>query len=148
MLKGTLVFRAQPDRLSAHDPATGALAVNRRMSLVVFILAATLGGGPAALAPRAHAVPAPEVEYLYDITVRRQYSFANAADAINYAHGICDKVTNGASYSQVMGDVKNDVRPNDEYAANYLVSYSVNIFCPAQLWQLRNSAATYVPPPQ
>ncbi len=118
------------------------------VSVVALIVAGTLAGSAVALAPRAHAVPAPEVEYLYDITVRRQYSFANAADAINYAHGICDKVSNGASYAQVMGDVKNDVRPNDEYAANYLVSYAVNIFCPAQLWQLRNSAANYVPPPQ
>lgn len=100
------------------------------------------------LVPRAHAAPAPEVEYLYDITVRRQYSFANADDAINYAHGICDKVRHGASYAHVMGDVKNDVRPNDEYAANYLISYAVNLLCPAQLWQLRNSAANYVPPPQ
>jgi hypothetical protein len=116
--------------------------------LIVLIVAATLSGGVLALAPRAHAVPAPEVEYLYDITVRRQYSFANAADAINYAQGICDKVSNGASYAQIMGDVKNDVRPNDEFAANYLVSNAVNIFCPAQLWQLRNSAANYVPPPQ
>jgi len=142
------VLSAKPDRLTAHDWATGASAMKRGMLLVGLMLAATLGGAPAALAPRAHAVPAPEVEYLYDITVRRQYSFANASDAINYAHGICDKVSNGASYAQVMGDVKNDVRPNDEYAANYLVSYAVNIFCPAQLWQLRNSAANYVPPPQ
>jgi Protein of unknown function (DUF732) len=112
------------------------------------IAALVLVGSAIAMAPPTHAVPAPEVEYLYDITVRRQYSFANAADAINYAHGICDKVSNGASYAQVMGDVKNEVRPNDEYAANYLVSNAVNIFCPAQLWQLRNSAANYVPPPQ
>ncbi|BCO36239.1 DUF732 domain-containing protein [Mycobacterium heckeshornense] len=115
--------------------------------LVALIVAATFSGGVLALAPRAHAVPAPEVEYLGDITVRRQYSFANAADAINYAHGICDKISNGASYTQVMGDVKSGVRPNDECAANYLVSYAVNIFCPAQLWQLRDSAANYLPPP-
>ena len=125
-----------------------ASAMRRGSWLIVLIVAAMFSGGVLALAPRAHAVPAPEVEYLYDITVRRQYSFANAADAINYAHGICDKVSNGASYAQVMGDVKNDVRPNDEFAANYLVSNAVNIFCPAQLWQLRNSAANYVPPPQ
>jgi hypothetical protein len=116
--------------------------------LVALIVGATFNGGVLTLAPPAHAVPAPEVEYLYDITLRRQYSFANAADAINYAHEICDKVSNGVSYAQVMGDVKNDVRPNDEYAANYLVSNAVNIFCPAQLWQLRNSAGNYVPPPQ
>ena len=46
-----------------------------------------------------------------------------------------------------MGDVKNDIRPNDEFAANYLVSYAVNLLCPAQIWQLRNSAAHYQPPP-
>ncbi len=80
--------------------------------------------------------------------MRKQFSFANTADAIGYAHGICDKITGGTSYAQVIGDVKNDVRPNDEYSANYLISNAVNIYCPAQLWQLRNSAGTYVPPPQ
>ena len=121
-------------------------AKKRGMLLAPFVVGATFGGLLTA-PPRAHAVPAPEVEFIYDITVRRQYSFASAAEAINYAHGICDKLSNGASYAQVMGDVKNDVRPNDEYAANYLVSNAVNIFCPAQLWQLRNSAGNYVPPP-
>lgn len=128
--------------------ATGASAMKRSMLLVALIVASTFSGGALAAAPRAHAAPAPELEYLYDITVRRQYSFANAADAINYGYGICDKLSHGASYAQVMGDVKNDVRPNDEYAANYLVSYAVNLFCPAQIWQLRNSASNYVPPPQ
>jgi hypothetical protein len=123
-------------------------AKKRGMTLAALFVGATFGAGALALPPRAHAVPAPEVEYLYDITVRRQYSFANAGDALNYAHGICDKVSNGASYAQVMSEVKNDVRPNDEYAANYLVTNAVNIFCPAQIWQLRNSAANYVPPPQ
>jgi hypothetical protein len=118
----------------------------RGMSLAALVVGATFSGLLTA-APRAHAVPAPEVEFIYDITVRRQYSFANAADAINYAHGICDKLTNGAGYAQIMGDVKNDVRPNDEYSANYLVTNAVNIFCPAQIWQLRNSAGNYVPPP-
>jgi hypothetical protein len=111
-------------------------------------VAAVAGSVPLALVPRAHANPAPEVEYVYDVMVRRHdYNFANPADAINYGYGICDKVTRGESYAQVMGDVKNDVRPNDEYAANYLVSYAVNLLCPAQLWQLRNSAAHYQPPP-
>jgi hypothetical protein len=47
-----------------------------------------------------------------------------------------------------MGDVKSEVVPNDEFAANYLVSYAVGILCPAQIWQLRNSAAGYRPPVQ
>jgi hypothetical protein len=109
--------------------------------------AAVAGGALLAPAPRGHAAPAPEVEYVYDVMVRRHYNFPNN-DALAYGHGICDKVTTGESYAQVMGDVKSDVTPNDEFAANYLVSYAVNLLCPAQLWQLRNSAAHYQPPPE
>ena len=106
---------------------------------------ATLTCGATSL---AHAVPAPDIEFIYDTTVRKQYSFANTADAISYAHGICDKITGGAGYARILGDVKKDVLPNDEYSANYLISNAVNIYCPAQLWQLRNTAGGYVPPPQ
>jgi hypothetical protein len=120
----------------------------RRTSSTAFIVAAAVVGGvPLALAPVGHAAPAPEVEYLYDVTVRRHYNFP-ANDALGYGHGICDKVTAGETYAQVMGDVKSDVTPNDEFAANYLVSYAVNLLCPAQIWQLRNSAANYQPPPE
>jgi hypothetical protein len=119
--------------------------MKRAMRRAAVIVTAALTGGAT---PLAHAVPAPDIEFIYDTTVRKQYSFANTADAISYAHGICDKITGGASYAQVIGDVKNDVLPNDEYSANYLISNAVNIYCPAQLWQLRNSAGGYVPPPQ
>lgn len=122
--------------------------MTRRKSLVALIVFAAAVGGTAQLpAPRAHAAPAPEVEYVYDVMVRRHYNFPNS-DAIGYGHGICDKVTAGQSYAQVMGDAKRDVTPNDEFAANYLVSYAVNLLCPEQIWQLRNSAAHYQPPPQ
>ena len=83
---------------------------------------------------------------MYDIAVRRHYNFPNN-DAIGYGHAICDKVTHGEGYPQIMGDVKSDVSPNDEASANYLVSNAVNILCPEQIWQLRNSAAGYQPPP-
>lgn len=109
-------------------------------SLIVTSVAATVIGG-AAFPPRAQAAPAPEVEYLYNVTVRRHYNFGNAADAVNYGYGICDKVTGGESYANVMSDVENDVLPNDEFAANYLISYAINLLCPAQIWQLRNSAS-------
>jgi hypothetical protein len=97
------------------------------------------------LAPPAAAVPGPEVEYTYNVIVRRHFDFPNN-DAIGYGFGICDKVTQGVNYADVMGDVKRDVFPNDEQSANYVVSYAVGILCPAQIWQLRNSAAGYVPP--
>ena len=105
------------------------------------------GSATLALVPRAYAAPAPEVEFVYDVMVRRHYNFSNPTEAVNYGHGICDKVSRGDSYAQVMGDVKNDIAPNDEFAANYLVSYAVNLLCPALIWQLRNSAAHYQPPP-
>lgn len=94
----------------------------------------------------AHGAPAPEVEYVYDVTVRRHYNFANSDAAVDYGRRICDRIGNGDSYSQVMGEVKHDVLPNDEFAANYLVSYAVNLLCPDLIWQLRNSAAHYQPP--
>jgi hypothetical protein len=122
-------------------------AMMRRRSLVALVVAATALVGAAHLpAPPAHAAPAPEVEYTYDVAVRRHYNFPNN-DAVGYGHGICDKVSRSESYAQVMGDVRSDVTPNDELAANYLVSYAVNLLCPDQIWQLRNSAAGYRPPP-
>ena len=90
------------------------------------------------------AAPAPEVEYTYDVVVRRHYDFPNN-DAIGYGYGICAKVGSGEGYPQIMGEVKSEVSPNDEFAANYLVSYAVGILCPAQIWQLRNSATNYQP---
>lgn len=112
----------------------------------VAAVAVAVGGVPLALAASVHAAPAPEVEYLYDVTVRRHYNFPTNTDAVSYGHAICDKGTAGESYAQVLGDVKRDVTPNDEFAANYLVSYAVNLLCPDQIWQLRNSAAHYQPP--
>jgi len=122
--------------------------MKRRMSRAALIFAAAgVGGIPVTLAPWANAAPAPEVEYVYDLAVRRRYNFPNN-DALSYGHGICDKVAQGESYAQVMSEVKSDVTPNDEFAASYLVSYAVNLLRPAQIWQLRNSAAHYQLPAQ
>lgn len=96
------------------------------------------------LTPPAYAAPAPEVEYLYNVSARRHYSFPGN-DALGYGYRICDKVIAGRNYAQIMGDTKADISPNDEFAANYLVSYAVNLLCPDQIWQLRNSAAGYQP---
>lgn len=114
----------------------------------LIVITACVAGAMQGLALPAHAAPAPEVEYVYDVTVRRHYNFANPGDAIDYGHQICDKVGQGESYAQVMAEVKGDVVPNDEFAANYLVSYAVNLLCPAEIWQLRKSAAGYRPPAQ
>ncbi len=119
--------------------------MTRSRAFAASLVAAAGLAGVAQTLPRAHAAPDPRVEYTYDVMVRRQYNFPNN-DAIGYGYGICDKVGGGQGYAQVMDDVKRDVTPNDEFAANYLVSYAVNLLCPAQIWQLRNSAARYQPP--
>ncbi|MCV7236218.1 hypothetical protein BST20_17545 [Mycobacterium branderi] len=119
---------------------------NCRHAAIPLAFAAAISGVGLLVPAPAHAVPSPDVDYLYNVTVRRAYNFPNN-DPIGYGHTICDKVTGGEGFAQVMGDVKNDVTPNDEYSANYLVSYAVSQYCPEQIWQLRNSAAGYQPPP-
>jgi hypothetical protein len=123
-------------RKSAMKPGT---------TLTALIVTAAVGGATQGVVPRAHAAPAPEVEYVYDVMARRHYNFPSPGEAISYGYGICDKVSGGQSYAQVMGDVKSEVLPNDEFAANYLVSNAVNLLCPNEIWALRNSAAHYRP---
>lgn len=118
----------------------------RRTIAASTVSACALGVIPLIHAPLAAAVPGPEVEYVYNVMVRRHYDFPGN-DAIGYGFGICDKVTRGEPYAAVMGEVKTEVLPNDEFAANYLVSNAVGILCPAQIWQLRSTAAGYRPPP-
>jgi hypothetical protein len=123
----------------------GPVAMKRLKSAVAgTAIACALGAVASTLAPPASAVPGPEIEYTYNVIVRRHFDFPNN-DAIGYGFGICDKVARGENYAKVMGDVKNDVFPNDEQAANYVVSYAVGILCPAQIAQLRNSAGGYQP---
>jgi Protein of unknown function (DUF732) len=110
---------------------------------VVIAGAGMLGLATLALAPCARA---DVVAYLLNVTVRPGYNFANADAALSYGHGICDKVSQGRTYAQVMGDVKADFDTSDEYQASYLISQAVNELCPALIWQLRNSAANYQPP--
>jgi hypothetical protein len=85
------------------------------------------------------------VAYLVNVTVRPGYNFANAEDAIRYGRGICDKVAQGRSYGALIGDLKTDFSTGDDYQASYLIAQAVNELCPAQIWQLRNSAAGYHP---
>ena len=96
--------------------------------------------------PVASAKPAPEVEYTYDVLVRRHFDFPGN-DALGYGYRICDAVAHAVPYAALLERIKADVSPNDEQSANYVVSNAVDILCPAQAWALRNSAAGYRPPP-
>jgi len=94
-------------------------------------------------APNGHA---DAVAYLVNVTVRPGYNFANADAAVAYGQSVCDKIAAGRGYAEIMGDVKSDFSTSDEYQASYLITQAANELCPAQIWQLRKSAATYRPP--
>ncbi|KMO83764.1 DUF732 domain-containing protein [Mycolicibacterium chlorophenolicum] len=100
-------------------------------------LAALLGSPPA---------QADTVAYLVNVTVRPGYNFRSADDAIAYGRGLCARISSGQSYAEVMTAVKSDFNNPDEYQASYLITQAANELCPAQIWQLRNSAAHYQPP--
>jgi Protein of unknown function (DUF732) len=93
---------------------------------------------------RAHA---DSVAYLIEVTVRPGYNFANADAALAYGYQVCDKVSQGRRYADLIGDVKDDFQTGDEFQASYLIDKAVNELCPAQIWQLRQSAAHYRPNP-
>lgn len=86
------------------------------------------------------------VAYLINVTVRPGYNFANADDALFYGHTVCTAVGSGRSYADVMGQIKSDFNNPDDYQASYLITQAVNELCPANIWQLRHSAANYRPP--
>jgi len=90
---------------------------------------------------------ADSVAYLVNVTVRPGFNFANADHALSYGRGICDKIAAGTPYARLVGDIKNDFHTNDGFEASYLISQAANELCPAQIWQLRRSAAGYVEPP-
>lgn len=90
--------------------------------------------------PLADAVPAPEVEYTYNVIVRRHFTFPGN-DAIGCGYRLCDQVARGLTYRGVMAAVKSEVLPNDEQAANYVVSYAIGILCPAHITSIRQTAS-------
>lgn len=94
-------------------------------------------------APSAHA---DQVAYLVNVTVRPGYNFPNADAALGYGYGICDRVEAKMGYGQLVDEVKRDFDTADYYQGAYLINQAVNELCPAQIWQLRQSAAGYTLP--
>lgn len=94
----------------------------------VFVGALLCGVVTAAVPPHARA---DVVAYLVNVTVRPGYNFANADAALSYGHGLCEKVSRGRPYAQIIADVKADFDTRDQYQASYLLSQAVNELCPA-----------------
>jgi hypothetical protein len=86
---------------------------------------------------------ADSVAYLIDVTVRPGYGFGNPDDALAYGQQLCDKVSHGRSYTDLVGDVQSNFHTDDQFHASYLIDKAANELCPAQMWQLRNTAAHY-----
>ncbi|WP_102145066.1 DUF732 domain-containing protein [Mycobacterium hubeiense] len=96
--------------------------------------------GALAFAPAAHA---DHVAYLVNVHVRPGYNFPNAEAALGYGYSICDRVAAKMPYAQLVDQVKADFHTTDYYQGGYLINQAVNELCPAQIWQLRQSAAGY-----
>ena len=140
---------ASPKTIGLAASRSPRVAVSRRLprwerSLLgclivtsVILLALTVAGTARARAD--------SVAYLIEVTVRPGYNFANADAALAYGNQLCDKVSGGRSYADLIGDVKSDFNTGDEFQASYLIDKAVNELCPAQIWQLRRSAAHYQP---
>jgi hypothetical protein len=105
------------------------------------VIAALLSLGAAvAWAPTASA---DVVAYLVNVHVRPGYNFPNADAAISYGNTVCDRVAAKLSYAELVDQVKADFNSADYYQGAYLINQAVNELCPAQIWQLRQSAAGY-----
>jgi Protein of unknown function (DUF732) len=108
------------------------------MKLVIAVLVSVAAA--VAMAPSAGA---DVVAYLVNVHVRPGYNFPNADAAIGYGNSICDRVAAKMSYAQLVDQVKADFNTADYYQGGYLINQAVNELCPAQIWQLRQSAAGY-----
>jgi len=115
----------------------------KRLTISVLL---TVAGGAAAVLTTS-AAHADTVGYIVNVTMRPGYNFANADQALTYGYGVCDKMAAGRPYAQLVADIKSDFNTSDEFQASYLISQSAQELCPAQICQLRNSAAGYVPVP-
>jgi hypothetical protein len=113
------------------------------MKRILAAAAAALAAAALTGAPSAHA---DQVAYLVNVTVRPGYNFANADAALGYGYGVCDRVSTKMAYAQLVDEVKRDFDTIDCYQGAYLINQAVNELCPAQIWQLRQSAAGYTVP--
>lgn len=115
-------------------------------SLVAVVCTGVVSGAVAAGALMgAPTANADVVAYLVNVHVRPGYNFPNGDAAIAYGNSICYRVETKMSYTDLVNQVKSDFNTTDYYQAGYLINQAVNELCPAQIWQLRQSAAGYKP---
>jgi len=117
-----------------------------RTAATRLLIAGTLAAlGATGVLTTAQPAQADNIGYLVNVTVRPGYNFPNADAALAYGNGVCDQINSGVSYGQLVNTIKADFSTSDEFQASYLISQSAQELCPAAIWQLRRSAAGYVP---
>lgn len=122
------------------------MAVNAVAARILTTCGLLAVGGTAGLAT-AQPARADAVAYLVNVTVRPGYNFPNADVALAYGNGICAKIGQGKSYSQLVAETMSDFATADDYQAVYLINQAANELCPQLIWQLRQSAAHYAGQP-
>ena len=112
------------------------------MKALRLVPAALVASAAFAMAPAAHA---DQLGYIINVTLRPTYNFANADAALDYGYGLCGKIEAKTSYLDMARQIKADFNTDDEFTVSYLLSQAAQELCPAQTWQLRQSAAGYRP---
>jgi hypothetical protein len=113
--------------------------MKRSIAGVIAALACAAGAGVVAAAP----AQADDIGYLINVTLRPGYNFANAQAALDYGNGLCDRIGQKQSYADLASSIRSDFNTSDEFQISYLLSQATQELCPAQIWQLRQSAAGY-----
>lgn len=106
----------------------------------------TTTAGVLASVTLAPAAQADQLGYLINVTVRPVYHFANADAALGYGYSMCDRLAAGEGYPQLAESIRRDFDTRDEFSVSYLLSQSTQELCPAQIWQLRQTAGGYRAP--
>lgn len=109
--------------------------------LSVGLMSGLVSAGGLAAAQTANA---DEVGFLVNVFQMRAFNFPNAEATIAYGQTICMRVEGKVSYVDLINQVKAELNTS-EFLAGYLISQAAEELCPAQIWQLRQSAAGYKP---
>jgi len=110
------------------------------------LLAGALAGvAVAASVGSAPTAGADQLGYIINVTVRPTYNFPNAQAALDYGYNLCGQIEAKRTFADMAAQIKQDFNTNDEFTVSYLLSQAAQELCPAQTWQLRQSAAGYRP---
>lgn len=92
----------------------------------------------------AQTANADDLGFLVNVFQMHAFPFPNAETTLAYGQSICTRVETKMPYAELITQVKTELQTS-EFLAGYLISQAAEELCPAQIWQLRESAAGYKP---